>query len=777
MYLTLPTKSEYQRNSIQLNKIILSTICYIVLSSFHSVVWGQTINGKIIDSEKQPIVGATIVLQTTDSAYISAVISDINGEFILKSQPKEYRLVIQHLSYQTKQITSSEQNIGIIQLQSDILALEEVVVRGERPLVKVENGRLGYNLKALAEKKVVNNAYEALTKLPGIQENRGVLSLVGAGKLTIILNGKPTTMDAGQLETLLRNTPVDRVEKAEVMYSASPEYHTRGAAVNVIMKRSNDYSFQGEVSTHYKNQYFNSGGMNGNFRLSTPKTTLDVMYGANNVKQMEYIDLYSKHTLKDRVYDIRQNEQLRSKYWNHNLRTALEYNFNEKNNISVAYTGSFTPDQHNNSLTTGNFQTSNIDKCIDIRMHNIALQYNSGFGLTVGGDYTNYISDNNQSLYANYQDGSQSRFSMIGGQKIDRYSIYADQKHNLSKGWNLGYGASYRLVKDRDFQTYSDVIGNIEPQNMRSNLQEQTTSFYMSLSKNYTTGTSISVSATGEYYTFGNYHKWAIYPQASLTYSKTPKHTFQLSLSTDKTYPSYWDMQSTVSYLNGYTELWGTPGLKPATSYNLNGSYILKQKYIFNLFFTHALDYFAQTPYQSTERLALIYKNTNWNYMQSWGANVTVPFKVGNWLDSRLTLTGMQVRQRCDDFFDIPFNREKWVFNAVLDNTFKINKNLAFELMGFVQTPTIQGTFNIETIFNLTAGVKWNFANDKFSLSARCDDIFNTGMPKTNVRFKGQYLDMNSAFYSRALTINFTYRFGGYKRKEVKGIDTSRFGM
>lgn len=410
-------------------------------------------------------------------------------------------------------------------------------------------------------------------------------------------------------------------------------------------------------------------------------------------------------------------------------------------------------------------------------MHNIALQYNSGFGLTVGGDYTHYFSDNNQNMYADYQDGSKSSFSMIGGQKIDRYSIYADQKHKLPKSWELGYGASYRLVKDRDFQTYSNVTDNVNPQNTSSNLQEQTTNFYVSLNKSYATGTSISLSATGEYYTIGNYRKWAIYPQASLTYSKTPNHTFQLSLSTDKTYPSYWDMQSSVSYLNGYTELWGTPGLKPMTSYNLNGSYILKQKYIFNLFFTHALDYFAQTPYQSTERLALIYKNTNWNYMQSWGANVIIPFKVGSWLDSRLTLTGMQVRQRCDNFFDIPFNREKWVFNAALDNTFKVNKNLAFELMGFVQTPTIQGTFNIESIFNLTAGVKWNFANDKFSLSARCNDIFNTGMPKTNVRFKGQYLDMNSAFYSRSFTINFTYRFGGYKRKEVKGVDTSRFGM
>ena len=198
---------------MKFNRTIFSAICYIVLSSFHSVVWGQTINGKIIDSEQQPIVGVTVILQTIDSTYISAAISDINGKFILNSQSKEYRLVIQHLSYQTKQIISNEQNIGVIQLQPNILSLEEIVVKGERPLVKVENGRLGYNLKALAEKKVVNNAYEALTKLPGIQENRGVLSLVGAGKLTIILNGKPTTMDAGQLETLLRNTPVDRVEK------------------------------------------------------------------------------------------------------------------------------------------------------------------------------------------------------------------------------------------------------------------------------------------------------------------------------------------------------------------------------------------------------------------------------------------------------------------------------------------------------------------------------------------------------------------------------------
>ena len=501
------------------------------------------------------------------------------------------------------------------------------------------------------------------------------------------------------------------------------------------------------------------------------------MYGANDVKNMEYIDLDSRHALKNERYDISQNEQLRSKYWNHNFRTVFEYNFNDNHTINVIYTGSYSPDQHNSSETTGNYQTSNVDKYLDTQMNNVTLQYHSGFGFEIGGDYTHYTSDNHQSLYADYQDARQSSFSMVGGQRIDRYSIYADQKHSLSKGWSLGYGASYWFAKDRDFQTYDKVVGDIHTQNMYSDLKEQTTNFYVSLSKNYETGVSFSVSATGEYYTIGNYHKWAVYPQASLTYFKTPKHTFQFSLSTDKTYPGYWDMQSSVSYLNGYTELWGTPGLKPMTNYNLNGSYILKQKYIFNLFFMHTPDYFIQTPYQSTDRLALIYKNTNWNYMQLWGANIILPFKTGNWLDSRLTVAGMQMRQRCDDFFDIPFNRKKWVFSAMLDNTFKVNKNLAFELMGNVQTPVIQGTFDIESIFNLTAGLKWSFANDRMSLSARCNDILNTGMPKTKVRFKGQDLDMNSAFYSQAFTLNLSYRFGGYKKKNLKEVDTSRFGM
>lgn len=50
--------------------------------------------------------------------------------------------------------------------------MDEVVVRGERPLVKVEQGRLSYDLQVAAQGKIAANAYEALTKLPGRERTR-----------------------------------------------------------------------------------------------------------------------------------------------------------------------------------------------------------------------------------------------------------------------------------------------------------------------------------------------------------------------------------------------------------------------------------------------------------------------------------------------------------------------------------------------------------------------------------------------------------------------------
>ena len=75
---------------MRLNKVILFVISYIVVGSFQTAVWGQTISGKIIDSEQRPIEGATFVLQTVDSIYIDASISNADGIFTLNGQQEKY---------------------------------------------------------------------------------------------------------------------------------------------------------------------------------------------------------------------------------------------------------------------------------------------------------------------------------------------------------------------------------------------------------------------------------------------------------------------------------------------------------------------------------------------------------------------------------------------------------------------------------------------------------------------------------------------------------------
>lgn len=130
-------------------KVILLT--FFIYISYFSPLWGQT-TGKITDTKQQPIEGATIVMQLPDSTYLGAAISAADGTFTLEQEPDSYLLIIQHLLYQTRLTKGKTTDAGIITLEAKDYNLEEVVIKGEKPLVKVEDGRLGYDLSVLSEK-------------------------------------------------------------------------------------------------------------------------------------------------------------------------------------------------------------------------------------------------------------------------------------------------------------------------------------------------------------------------------------------------------------------------------------------------------------------------------------------------------------------------------------------------------------------------------------------------------------------------------------------------
>jgi len=125
-----------------------------------------------------------------------------------------------------------------------------------------------------------------------------------------------------------------------------------------------------------------------------------------------------------------------------------------------------------------------------------------------------------------------------------------------------------------------------------------------------------------------------------------------------------------------------------------------------------------------------------------------------------------------------PFNQKQWVGVGHWTHTFQLCRqpNLKMEVTAFGQTKSIQGSYDIQPVAFVDAALRYTFAKDKAMLQLKGRDLFNTMNPKTKVRNGAQHLDMNTKSYMQSITLSFSYRFGGYKKKEVKEVDTSRFG-
>lgn len=735
------------------------------------------IRGRVVDANDQPVVGAAVVLFDCDSVYLGAVASGLDGSFELRSAERPYRLQIQHLGYEIMNLESDRSDVGDLRLSERAAAVDAVVVKGERPVVQVEEGRLNYDLELLTQGQAVNNAYEALTRLPGVAEQDGVLTLAGTSSVTVILNGRPSTMTTEQLATLLRSTPVERVEKVEVMYSTPPQYHVRGASINVVLRRSYDMAFSGEVHGNYTDRYYGNWNVGGNFVVTSPKWSSDLLYTANCGKEMLRYDLHSLHSLGDGLYDIRQEEMITGEGWSHQLRAGLEYAPQGRGKLSAAYTASFTPGSRGVSQSAGTFVESLSEKHGDKALHNVSMRYTSAFGLDLGVDYTHYDNPERSTLKNGYTDGSSTAFDVVSGQRIDRLNVTLDEQHTFDSGWSLSAGGAFGFAASHDWQHYTILEGDPVTSDTDSRLDEYTGNLYAGTGRQFGR-VGFSVSLAGEYYRLGDYENWSLYPQATFNWMPSDRHIVQLNFSSDKRYPSYWEMQGAVSYIDGYSEVHGTSGLRPSRSYGAQGIYIYRQKYIFVLFWNEMPDYFVQAAWQSSDRLALIYQSLNWNTNRQWGANVVVPFSIREWMDSRLTVTGLRMRQRCDAYHDMSFDRSKWVGIVRLINTFRLSRkpDLALEVNGFFQTKAIQGTYDIDPLGAVDAALKWTFDSGRATLSVRCSDLFETGRPFTRIRYRGQWLDMGSNMYTRTTTVQLSYRFGGYKERKHKEVDTSRFG-
>ena len=74
----------------------------------------------------------------------------------------------------------------------------------------------------------------------------------------------------------------------------------------------------------------------------------------------------------------------------------------------------------------------------------------------------------------------------------------------------------------------------------------------------------------------------------------------------------------------------------------------------------------------------------------------------------------------------------------------------------------------------MSASLKWTSRNNKWSVSANGSHLFNNDIDTRSVQGNQDYRMKLKNIVSGTLSV--IYRFGNFKAKQVKAVDTSRMG-
>ena len=674
------------------------------------------------------------------------------------------------------------------QTQTDSLTMEnmmhnlpEVMVKGSRPVVKAERGMLTYNMPLLIKLLPADNAYEALTRIPGVSDATGSISFSG-NEVTLIINGQATTLTQEQLTERLKAMPAAQLAKAEVMLSAPARYHVRGMAINIVTK---DYAGTNQLSGQIiggmrQNKYANEFG-NLYLSLQRGKFGLDAQYKYVNGNSYGESSRIANHPLgNNRVY---YNDETGQKSFGitHDYRLGMNYAFSKNHRLDVAYTGHWDK-TCSNSNTTGS-SISGMHHDSHEYLHNVDVNYALPFGLTLNGSYTYYRTPQQQVLDGTmHTDESmpETERNLTSGseQTINKWMFTADQTHSLAHGWGLSYGVKGQFTSNKSYQTTIDKDGSVLPDGTSSvDLNERIWNIYAGFSKQINKAVSLEASVAAEQYHSLIWDKWRVYPTLNALWNVNDNHLLNLSFSSNSEFPSYWSTMSNVFYSSTYSEIHGNPDLKPYSYYNVNLMWQIKRRYTLMAFASLKPDYFVQLPYQTTDRMAVIMKETNFDYSNSYGLQASAIFNAGKWLNGNVFAVGTYKHDKSSNFFDLPFNRKK--LSVILGGTASVKlcntQNLRLILNPFYQTKAIQGVYDISPIFSMDAKLQWSSHDGKWGLRLNGSNIFNN-LYDTRSMQDNQYYRMKVNYNWASVTFAVIYKFGGYKEKNVKAVDTSRMG-
>ena len=231
--------------------------------------------GNLLDAGTgKPLSFASIQLKKmSDTIVVVQVVSDKNGAFECLNLPFGfYKLKATMVGYADLQIDSIylreeryDFNLGDVKLNISSAASSEVIVYAEKPLIENKDDKIIFNVGESALSGGATTA-ELLKNMPLINNDPNGKILLKGKEPRILIDDKPTDLNAQQLQDLLESLPGNSIEKIEVMTNPPPQYATEtGGVINIVTKKGK-IGWVGRVNVSAGTRGESSPSVNGSYR-------------------------------------------------------------------------------------------------------------------------------------------------------------------------------------------------------------------------------------------------------------------------------------------------------------------------------------------------------------------------------------------------------------------------------------------------------------------------------------------------------------------------------
>ncbi|MGC4041764.1 MAG: outer membrane beta-barrel family protein [Flavobacterium sp.] len=794
---------------------LFSSVTFLYAQSPTAVTNPGSVSGKVIDkNSKEPIPYVNISIKKEGKVVTGGITQD-NGNFAIKNLALEtYTVEILFMGYKTEtrtiKLTAEDKNVNLntISLEEEAVQLKGVEIVSERSTIvqKIDRKVVNVGKDLIASG---NNASEIMNNIPTVSVDAQTkeISLRGNTNVRILIDGKPSNIDAAQL---LQQIPSSSIKQIELITNPSAKYNPEGMSgiINIILNKNANEGFNGSL---------NSGATFG----ITPKvnTSLNLNYKVGKVNMyMNYGLNHGKNTNHGNITSLRPNLENEQRFGFANLNTShlvklgLDYLLDDSNTFSF-YTNLNLNYGGGNGRTLINYLDpagSDSQQVFDSKSDNNTQTYDfvykhnfkkAGENIEFQADYSKTSNPENTTYdFTTATPVSQRLTGNDIERHIDYFQFNLDYVNPISETLRLELGAESRIQKitndlledvvettgpyTRD--GHSDFIFKRNIHSVYSNIGKQWGKWSAQLGlrlehfsidgdfSNVVTSSNTSENLNDQQNLKDNI--FSFYPSAFFNYKANDKDSFNFNFSRRVDRPSVGQLSPIREWTTPLVESRGNPDLKPqfTNSFEVNYTRTLKIGSITSgVFFRQINDEIVRTIYKNPENINQdIISFINFENNQATGVEVSANLKATKWWSintsadayfKKVKGTVENANTGLQEYGEVDITS----FNFRMNNNFTATKKLRFNLFGMYRGQEAGLQFTRKPMYKADLGATYTILKGKGSITARVNDIFQT----MHFAFDGSIpYKQEGAFYweSRTLYVGFNWMFGGGKNSAVQ---------